>query len=131
MMHHQRTGPRAEYRLQEGQRIKDSANLVDRFRKLKSLTVDLAFYNPEGITKSTEIKYKVNLDNAKSVFRFNCPNNECVRGDFDLSEVLAKAVAARRTTATGEMICQGWRNKTTIDTLHCHNILRYKLTLEY
>jgi hypothetical protein len=65
------------------------------------------------------------------VFRFDCLNSECIRGDFDLSQELTNAVAARRTTATGEKCCQGWRSKTTIDTVHCHNILRYKLSLGY
>lgn len=131
MMYHQRTGARAEYRQQEGLRIKESASLADTFRQLKSLTVDLAYYDPEGITRTSEIRYTVNLANAKSVFCFNCPNSECVRGDFDLSEDLAKAVASRRTTVTGEMSCQGWRSKTTIETLRCCNILRFKLSLAY
>ncbi len=131
MMYHQRTGARAEFRQQEGLRIKDSANLSDKYANLKALTVALAYYDPEGVTKTSEIKYKVNLANAKSVFCFNCPNSECVRGDFDLSADLAKAVAAGRTTVTGEMSCQGWRSKTTIETLRCRNILRYKLSLAY
>jgi len=54
-----------------------------------------------------------------------------VRGDFDLSAVLAEAVTARRTEVTGEMCCQGWRSKTAIDTLPFHNILRYTMTLGY
>jgi hypothetical protein len=65
------------------------------------------------------------------VVRFDCSNYECVRGDFDLSEVLAQAVARRRTTVAGEMCCQGWHSKTTIDEVRCHNILRYKLKLAY
>jgi hypothetical protein len=65
------------------------------------------------------------------VFRLDCPNSECIGGDFDLSEALTQTVAAREGTATGEMCCQGWLSKTTIDRLHCHNILRYKLSLEY
>ena len=131
MMYHQRTGARAEYRQQEGLRIKDSASLADKFRQLKSLTVDLMYYDPEGISKTSEIKYTVNLANAKSVFCFNCPNSECVRGDFDLSEDLARAITRRQTNVTGEMSCQGWRSKTTIETLRCRNILRYKLSLAY
>jgi len=131
MVYHQRTGARAEYHAQESQRIKDSISLADKFQKLKSLTVNLLYFEPRGISKTGEIKYTVNLDHAKSVFRFNCPNNECVRGDFDLSDELAKAVAGHRATATGELRCQGWRSKTTIDTLPCHHILRYKLTLAY
>ena len=52
----------------------------------------------------------VNLKHAKSVFRFDCQNKECIRGDFDLSDVLAEAIAAQRTTAIGELRCKGWRN---------------------
>jgi len=130
-MYHQRTGPRAEYRLQEGQRIKDSVSLAEKFEDLKSLTVNLAYYDPEGVTKTSEIKYTVNLANAKSMFRFNCPNNECIGGNFDLSEVVAEAVAARQKLVTGEARCEGWSSKTTIDRIHCHNILRYTLTMGY
>lgn len=131
IMYRQRLGARSEYRQQEGQRVKDSASLSDTFRKLKSLTVELAYYDPEGVNRTSQIKYEVNLEGAKSVFRFNCPNDECIRGDFDLSQELAKAVAGRRKTIIGEMVCQGWRSKTTINTVRCHNILRYKLSLGY
>jgi hypothetical protein len=130
-MRHHKIGARAEYREEQGQRIMNSASLSDKFQKLKSLVVDLTYYPAEGVHKSSQIKYKVNLDKAKSVFRFHCLSSECVRGDFDLSEGLAIAVAAQRNTASGEMCCQGWRSKTTIDRIHCNNILHYKLSLEY
>jgi hypothetical protein len=130
-MYQQRLGARAEYRQQESQRVKDSASLANTFAKLKSLTVGLSFYDPEGANKTSEVKYTVNLNGAKSVFRFNCPNDECVRGDFDLSDELATAVAAHRTMISGKKVCQGWRSKTVIDTVHCHNILCYTLNLAY
>ena len=130
-MHVQRINPRKEYLLKEQQRVQESPSLVEKFQKLKSLTVDLSYYNPEGVTKNSQVKYTVNLEHAKSVFRFGCHNHECVRGDFDLSEVLAGAVAARRKAVSGEMRCQGWRNRAGIDTVPCHNLLRYKLTLKY
>jgi hypothetical protein len=130
-MHHQKVGARAEYRQQEGQRTRDSNSIADRFPQLKSLTVHLSFYNSDGANRSSEIKYTVNLNNARSVFRFDCPNNECVRGDFDLSAELADAVVAQRITATGELCCQGWLSKTAIGTVHCHQILRYKFSLGY
>ena len=131
MMYHQRTGARAEYRRQEGLRIKESASLADKFGQLKSLTVALAYFDPAGVSRTSEIKYTVNLAHAKSVFCFDCSNIECVRGDFDLSEDLARAVAARRANLSGEMSCQGWRSKNTIETLRCGNILRYTLSLSY
>ena len=130
-MHPQKSSPRADYRRHESQRAINSVSLSEKFRELKSLTVELAYFSLEGVTRTSHIKYTVNPDHAKSVFRFDCLNDECIRGDFDLSEVLAQAVAARRLTATGEMCCQGWLSKTTIDRIHCHNILRYKLSLEY
>jgi hypothetical protein len=127
----QRISPRAQYRVQENQRVNESDNLAARFRELKALTVDLTHFHPQGVKKTGEMKYRVNLDHAKTVFRFNCPNDECICGDFDLSQELAKAVADGQKMVMGEMACQGWQNKSTIDTVRCGNILRYKLSLAY
>lgn len=123
--------PRAEYRQQEAQRVAESASLAETFPELKSLTLESGYFNPQGGTRNREIKFQPNLERAKSIFLVDCVNQECVGGDFDLSEVLARAVADGETTVTGEMCCQGWRSKTTIHETHCHDILRYKLTLEY
>jgi hypothetical protein len=131
MMHAQKISPRKEYLQQQKLRVLESPSLAEKFQKLKSLTVDLGYYSPEGLTKNSQVKYTVNLEHARSLFSFGCHNHECVRGDFDLSEVLAGAVAARRTTVSGEVRCQGWRNRAGIDTLPCNNLLRYKLTLKY
>ena len=130
-MYLHKKGARREYREQEGQRVKDSSNLSQTFPQLKSLTVDLNYDCPDDVLKNRRLKYAVNPSNAKSVFRFSCPNDECIRGDFDLTKELADAVAKRRTTITGEMLCRGWRSKTTIGTVHCPNGLRYKLSLAY
>lgn len=130
-MYQSRIGARSLYRQQESLRVKESISLAEKFPALKSLTVELAHFSPEGMTKNSQIKYTVNLQNAKAVFRFDCPNNECVQGDFDLSKELARAVSARRTTLTGEMSCSGWQSRTTIDSVHCHNLLRYTLSMTY
>jgi hypothetical protein len=130
-MHHHRPGPRAEYRRQEAERVKNSVTLAERFGQLKSLTVVLEYLGHETLARSSEVKYTVNLSHAKSLFRFDCPNNECVGGDFDLSADLAKAVAARHTDATGQVVCQGWRSRTTIDKISCGHVLRYRLTASY
>jgi len=130
-MHSQRVGARAEYRAQEGQRVRDSASLASTFRELKSLKVEFQHYTPGGLSKTSQVSYEVNLANAKSVFRFHCPNSECIRGDFDLTDELATAVAHRRKTVSGQMVCEGWRSKTTVDKAPCHNVLKYQLTLGY
>jgi hypothetical protein len=131
MMPVRKNNPRVEYRLRQNQRIKDSVSLGEKFPKLKGLTVDLAYFDSEGITKSGEMKYKVNVQHAKSMFCFVCQNAECIGGDFDLSEALAKAVAGRQKLATGEMRCQGSRRKANQNVVPCQTLLRYKLTLSY
>ena len=130
-MRYRKLTPRDDYRRQEGQRAAESVSLAEKFRELKSLMVEFGYLSPEGVASNRQIKYTVNPDHAKSVFRLDCANYECVGGDFDLSEALVQAVAARQATATGEMRCQGWLNKATISRIHCHHILRYKLTLGY
>ncbi|MBI3882611.1 MAG: hypothetical protein HY301_21435 [Verrucomicrobia bacterium] len=131
MMYRRKLSARVEHRQQEAERSRASASLAEKFPQLKSLTVELSYFSPDGGSRGSQIKYTVNPAHAKSVFRFDCQNHECVRGDFDLSMALAQAVAARRGTATGEVCCQGWLSKTTIDSVHCRNLLRYKLSLEY
>ena len=130
-MYKLREGPRFDYREQEGRRVVDSPSLAAKFPKLKSLVVDLKYFNAEGVSKNSQVKFSPNLANAKSVFRIDCPNQGCIRGDFDLSDSLIKAVAEHRTTVNAELCCQGWLSKTTIDTVHCHNILKYTMNLAY
>lgn len=130
-MRYQKPSPRADYRRQQKQRADESATLSEKFHELKALTVELSYFSPEGVSRNGQIKWTANPDYAKSVFRFDCPNSECIAGDFDLSAALARAVAGRQATANGEMCCQGWLNKATIDQAHCNHILRYKLILAY
>jgi hypothetical protein len=130
-MQHQKLGPRAEYRRQEGERVKNSPTLAQTFSQLKSLTVNLAYSSPENLTPSNHLKYTVNPASAKSLFRFDCPNQECVEGDFDLSTDLANAVASHQTTVSGQRVCQGWRSRATIDQVPCGHILHYTMTVGY
>lgn len=130
-MYTQRPGPRKEYRQAERERINASASLAETFHDLRALTVDLAYFSPGSFSRNSEIKYTVNLTNAKSLFHLSCPNDQCVGGDFDLSAALATAVSKHQTKLIGEVICQGWRSETEIGLARCQNALRYKLSAEY
>src|SRR5215813_12635651 len=131
MKHNGKTSARQQYRLERDQRVKESPPLSEKYRDLKSLKVRLAYCSPEGTVRGTEIKYNVNLDVARSVFSFNCPNVECIGGDFDLSEELAHAIRTRRKLAEGEKSCQGWYRRATSEKADCRKLLRYTLSLEY
>jgi hypothetical protein len=130
-MPHHKLSARAEHRQKENQRVLESPTLADKFPKLKSLKVELEYFTPDGANRSSHIKYSVNLSHAKSVFRFDCVNRECIRGDFDISEDLAKAVKKRAKVVNGEMRCDGWRNKDSVRKSRCRNLLRYTLSLGY
>lgn len=131
MMSPKRIGPRAEHRLREAQRVEDSPSLAAKYPHLESLTAELEYCDHGKITRSSTLKYKVGLEAARSVFRLDCSNCDCVGGDFDLSQEVANAVARRRVIVIGELSCQGWRDKTTIATERCLNVLRYKLSLGF
>ncbi len=130
-MYSRRLDHRSEHRQQENLRINASPNMSSRFQDLKSLTVHLRFFEPGGGRQTSEIIYSVNLQHAKSILAISCGNSECIRGDFDLTESLARAVDARLAGTDGESCCQGWRSKTTIDARRCLDMLRYKLSMTY
>lgn len=127
----EKTDERAEYRSQQTELANNSPSLAERFPELKALTFELGQYDSSGASRTSQIKYSLNLPHARSVFRIHCGNTECVRGDFDLSEPISEAVGDRRDIVSGELCCRGWLSKTTIGTARCGKILRYKLHLEY
>src|SRR5258705_10953889 len=120
-----------EYRVRQTQRVTDSPSLADRFPELKSLSLELGHYDSEGVSRASQIKYTLNLKQARSVFRVDCVNKDCVHGDFDLSQEISNAVNSRTEAVAGELRCHGWLSKTTIDRVRCGKILRYRLNLAY
>jgi hypothetical protein len=124
---HKPVGPRAEYQEKQRQRVLKSTSLADEFPQLKALTARLEYYDSDNPEKRSQLKYTVNLTNAKSVFRFRCPSSECIRGDFDLTKEVAEAVAKHSTKVTGEMKCKG----NTVRKGRCGNTLHYTLLLGY
>ena len=126
-----RQGAQAKHQERQGRRVKESLTICERFPRLKSLTVNIRYHDPGAPDSSHPLKFAVNVQHAKSVLLFPCPNAECSLGGFDLSEELAKAVRRHWTTVTGEMSCQGWSNRNTVGTIHCHCALHYSLQLGY
>lgn len=131
MFQHRKQGPRAEYRQQQGQRVMAAPCLAEKYLKLKSLKMNVGYYAPDGITQYRKLTYDVNLSHAKSVFRLDCSNDECVQGDFELTEELAVAAAKRTKIVAGELSCKGWQNKSSIKKVKCNHVLRYKLKLGF
>ncbi|MGH7970804.1 MAG: hypothetical protein ACREIC_18955 [Limisphaerales bacterium] len=130
-MHVPKRSPRQEYRLKQREWIDASPVIAKKFPRLKALGVTLEFFDAAGSTKQGEMKCKLNVGHAKSALWFGCPGVECICGDFDLSEALAKAVAGRHKLATGELRCEGKRRHGDREPVTCGTVLRYKLNLNY
>ena len=126
-----RNSPRAEHLARERQRVEASPTLATQYGRLASLTVEFGNYDSSGLHRVSQVKYKVNLESAKSVFCFSCHSMECVGGNFDLSTALAQAIADRRKEVTGESRCPGWRSRADMGAVHCQNLLRYRFVLKY
>ncbi len=122
--------PRAAHRAKQAQRVDESPTLAEKFPQLKSLTAELNFSHADRPETSSDIKYFMEMD-SKSVFRVGCRNNECVGGDFELSDELTAAVGKKLKLAEGEKRCAGWRDKHSIHKAHCTSVLKYRLTLGY
>jgi len=123
---------RSQYRLEQTERASKSMDLVKKFPQLKSFSVEAAYFDPRGARLNGQMKYKLNLAHAKSIFWLNCVHGDCMAGDFDLTKELGRAIAGGRKTAEGELRCQGTRyNKEKKESAPCGTILRYKLVLRY
>ncbi len=130
-MHVPKRSLRQEYRLKQRERIDASPSIGSKFPRLSGLRLTLEFFDSGGTTKQGEMKCKLNVEHAKSELWFACPGVECSCGDFDLSEALAKAVAARRKVAIGELRCEGTRKRGDREPVPCGTLLRYRLNLNY
>jgi len=126
-----KSNPRQEYRAKQRKRIEASPVIATKYPRLRGLKVRLEFFDAAGTTKNGELKCKLNVEHARSALWFACPGVECMLGDFDLSEALAKAVAERRKVVTGELRCQGTRRRGDREVVACRTLLRYRLNLSY
>jgi hypothetical protein len=130
-MHVPKRSPRQEYHLKRCEQIEASPFMGKKFPELKRLKVTLEYYEATGTTKNGELKCKLNLEHARSMLWFACPGVECLGGDFDLTGALATAVVGRHKVVTGELRCQGTRNRGDRERVACQALLRYKLNLSY
>jgi len=123
--------PQDEYRAKARQQVQAAPTLAARFPTLTALAMELTFHNATTPVFDRELKQIVNLANAKSVLHIQCSNPDCFRGDFNLMDELAKAVADRQRSINGNRPCRGWSTTGMTNQKRCQTVLRYKLTLKY
>ena len=118
-----------DFRRQLNARINGSKTLAEEFPWLKSLNVHLLYF--VGAAKTGELRYKVNVQHAKSIFSFACPRYDCHEGGFELGAAVAAAANGRRKMTEGEIRCEGWFGKHGHEKASCKTLMRYTLRLGY
>jgi hypothetical protein len=108
-----------------------SPSLAMKYPGLKNLTMDLLYFDREMVSRGQGLRYRANLETAKSILQFICPSSLCQGGGFDLSKELCSAVTGHRKTGNGDVHCLGFRDQEGGKTTACESILRFKMTLAF
>jgi hypothetical protein len=113
------------------ERAEKSPSLAITYPRLKTLTVDLLYFDREIVSWGHGLRYRANLETAKSMLHFICPSGLCHGGGFNVSEVLRAAVREHRKTVDGQVHCHGSRDQATGKTDRCESVLHFKMNLTF
>ena len=131
MTYPRKSNPYLEQRLRERERITSAPSLAEKYPKLKSLSVVIGYFDQQRVSHAGELRYRANVQHAKAIMSFACPNSNCRGGGFDLTEVLGKAITEKRKSVQGEIRCTGMRSSLPKHEVNCQHLLHYKLNLAY
>ena len=109
-------------------------SLSQRFPWLRSVVVDLEFFDAAGVNLLSFMQYKPNLAQATSIFPFGGYSADERLSELEATRQVWDAIQARRTVVSGE-----WPRPRLLsnaedfqkDPLNAINILRFRLTLDY
>jgi hypothetical protein len=112
-------------------RVEESASLASTYPQLKALTVDLLYFDRDIVSWGHGLRYRANMETAKSMLHFDCPSSLCKKGGFNLSKDLSSAVKEHRKAIDGKVRCHGSRDQETGKTAPCESILHFKMNLVF
>lgn len=104
-----------------------AAPVVRQYPAVQSVSVKLAFEDPEG-RQHPSPRGMTYADDMHLFFDFPCPLRDCQKGGFNASAELLRALSARRTSHTGTLTCEGKREHGDSD--RCNLKLTYTMTVQ-
>ena len=136
MAQNRKPNPRLEYLQQEQLRVRASPALSEKYPVIQKMTVEFDYQDLDRAGRGNQIKYFVNLETTKSIFRVGCQNPDCIGGGFDLSEIVGDSVSASQADVSGQICCQGFRvgrseSAKGAAKVPCRRVLNYRMTLSY
>ncbi len=122
---------RKENRRKQFDLIEKSATVAVMYPGLKTLTVNLLYFDRGIVSRGNGLCYRANLQTAKSMLHFHCPSPLCKDGGFDLSHNLSSAVAEHQKSVVGSIHCPGSRDQQTGNAAPCESVLHFKMALAF
>jgi hypothetical protein len=122
---------RKENRQKTFARVEKSATVAAQYPQLKTLAVDQLYFDRDIISRGHGLRYRANLETAKSMLHFHCPSGMCKDGGFDLSKYLSSAVAGHQKSVEGKVRCLGFRDQPTGQPAPCESVLHFKMNLTF
>ena len=98
-------------------RMMNALYMKEIYPKVKSIKIKAVFTDPDDNNKF-EKEYSWDSE-IKALFEIDCPYRECVRGGFDISNLIKQAVESDQNKISGEFTCQGWQDKNRINKHRC------------
>jgi hypothetical protein len=111
--------------------VKNPPSIAVAYPRLKALTVNIVYFSREIVSWGHGVRYRVNLETAKSTLHFHCPSSLCSGGGFDLSKDLSTAAAGRRNSLVRAVPCLGFYHLENGKTAPCQSKLHFKMILTY
>jgi hypothetical protein len=109
-------------------RLQRASPVVRQYPAIQSVSVELAFEDPEGRERPSP-RGMVYADDMHLFFDFPCPLRDCQNGGFNASAELLRALSLRRTAHSGTLSCNGKRARSGPND-RCNLKLDYTMSVQ-
>lgn len=95
------------------------------FPQLEQLRIELSFLDPSSISPASQVHTL--YPPARAFFTYRCPHSDC-DGEFELAEIIHRAVTDATHEAHGSLLCAGARPWEKGSKRACELRLAYAVT---
>lgn len=102
----------------------------EEFPNVKQVHIHVKFQAPSWGSSPEPAEWSYS-PSSKAFFEMECPHRECVIGGFDFSSTIRTSVKSKLSSATGEILCQGWQDRERIYKHKCLLKAQYIICVDY
>lgn len=95
---------------------------------IKSLKIELDFsdndyYSPDPVSRTL-------VPNDNIFFAFDCTNDSCTKGFYDLSDIIYSTIRNKKEVVEGEYFCDGSLDELNLN-FKCSSKVSYRISIDY